>query len=122
MTIPEMIVTAAFAGACLGAIVLAHLLYVRSWRASRAYRYRAEAGTGLRSRVNAHQSAYRRRDRQIRRNGARLAWWTCPPTVVLFVSVAWLNFSQGDTGTGLIYVAGALVFLVMLVVAQEWGK
>ena len=47
MTNPEIIVTVAFAGACLGGIVLAHLLYVRSWRASRAYRYRAEAEAHL---------------------------------------------------------------------------
>jgi len=39
MSILEIIVTAAFAAVGLGAIVLAHWLYVRSWKRSKAGRY-----------------------------------------------------------------------------------
>ena len=65
---------------------------------------------------------YRQRDRQIRREGARMAWMMCPFAFLLLGSVSWLNFHQGDASIGLLCAVGALAFLVMLVLAHRQAR
>lgn len=65
---------------------------------------------------------HRQRDRAIRREGARMAWLTCPFAILLLSAVAWLNFHQGDMTIGAIMAVGALAFLVMLVLAHRGAR
>lgn len=89
------------------------------WQAQALARIeQAEAEAELRDRSHGHIRDYHKRDRQIRRDGARMAWWTCPPAVAMFAAVARLHFIQADRGMTLLYVVFALAFLVLLALAQ----
>lgn len=67
--------------------------------------------------VHSILNDYHQRDRQIKREGARLAWRTCPLIALIFGALSWSAFHQGDAGMGLLYAVGALVFLAMLILA-----
>jgi hypothetical protein len=87
-------------------------------------RERASAGKEerLRTRVGEIQQRYRQRDREIRQEGARMAWITCPIVILFFGFSALLNFLHGDMSMGAFFVPGALVFLGMLVVAHRRAR
>lgn len=76
----------------------------------------------LKGNVRTILSDYHQRDRQIRRDGARMAWLTCPFIALVFGALSWFNFHHGDAGMGLLYAVGALAFLVLLVLAHRQQK
>lgn len=76
----------------------------------------------FRCRVNRIVDAHEERNRELDREGARLAWWTCPAIALVFGAIAWVQFSQAEVGLGVIYTVGALVFLGMLVVVLRRAK
>jgi exonuclease VII large subunit len=63
------------------------------------------------------QQAHKQRMKQLDREGALLAGKTCPPIMMALGFLAWWGFSQGNLLMGLLYLAGALAFLSMLIVA-----
>lgn len=65
---------------------------------------------------------HRARDKQIRREGARLAWITAPLVMLVFGVCAWFNWHAGEWEMALVYMAGVLAFLLMLVLAHRGGR
>lgn len=60
---------------------------------------------------------HRQRLNAIKRRGAKLRLWTCPPIALCFGFMAWYSFTYGDSLLiGLCYLAASLAFLAMLVV------
>jgi len=70
-----------------------------------------------RARIQGIVEGHGRRMKELDRSGARLAVMTCPPIVLGWSLVAWLDFAHGDMVMGGLMVAGALAFLVMMIVA-----
>jgi len=70
-----------------------------------------------RARIQGIVEGHGRRMKELDRDGARLAIWTCPPIMVGWSLVAWLNFSHGDLLMGMLMVLGSLAFLAMMIVA-----
>jgi hypothetical protein len=58
---------------------------------------------------------HRRRMNKIKRQGATLRLWLCPLLAACGGLMAWYSFSQGDFTQGIVYAAGGLAFLAMLV-------
>ncbi|MBA2393045.1 MAG: hypothetical protein H0V70_09905 [Ktedonobacteraceae bacterium] len=84
-------------------------------------RYIEENNKVLEHNIKVHIRSYRRRNRQINREGAQLALWTCPPVIALFSFMAWYSFNHpGVEGLlmGAMYSIGALAFLGMLIATQ----
>jgi hypothetical protein len=85
--------------------------------------YQAQARSDLRHNISEIQAEHQHRMKQIQRDGASLAVKTCPPIALVLSLIAWLNFSQpGGAVMGLVYAVGALVFLVMMVVAVAQSR
>jgi cation transport ATPase len=76
--------------------------------------YTAQTNQTLEHNVSEHMRAYKRRDRQIRREGARMRLIICPIIALAFSLVAALNFSAQNWPMGLLYLVGALAFMAML--------
>lgn len=57
---------------------------------------------------------HRRRDLTIRREGACMAMWSCPPIALMLLLLAWWGIASGNVAMGLVYALAAVVFLVML--------
>lgn len=78
--------------------------------------YQQEAGE-----IHAHNisSIMRNHDlrlKEIKRRGARLRLWTCPPIAILFGAEAWYSFLQPNGfPAGVVFTIGALAFFGMLV-------
>jgi hypothetical protein len=81
--------------------------------------YEKQSYRTFKGNIDTILSDYHQRDRQIKREGARMAWLICPFAMLLFGFVSWFNFHQGDVNTGLLSALGSLAFLLMLVLASR---
>ncbi len=94
-------------------------------RAEAEQSYIQEAQATRDHNVSQVMSSYRQRNNQIKREGARLRLWTCPPIAALFGLMAWYSFSHpGAEGVimGAIYSVGALAFLGMLILGAIFDR
>lgn len=71
-------------------------------------------GATLAHNISMIQDLHRARNKQIDREGAKMALVICPLAIAMFGVVGWL---QPEPIARLLYWSGALAFLVMLVVA-----
>ena len=88
--------------------------------AKRAYKsYRQQLDAEHAGNVSSIMKTYTRRMNEIKRSGARLRLWTCPPIAAWFAFLSWFSFSQHQGWTSIImgvaYAVGALAFLAMLI-------
>lgn len=65
--------------------------------------------------VSLVERRYRKRENELKRQGAKMRLWTCPPVTLILGLFAWACFSQSDWLMTGIYAAGSLAFLGMLV-------
>jgi hypothetical protein len=79
--------------------------------------YEQRAYGTLINNIKTISSRSRQRDQQIRREGAQLGMKICPPIMLAFGAIAWLNFSHSNPTMGIVYCIGACAFMVMLVYA-----
>lgn len=80
--------------------------------------YHAQVDQVFRHNVASIRQQSRQRDLEIRREGARLAWFTCPPVMSFFGGIAWFGFTHGQPLVGALFAVGSAAFLAMLVRAQ----
>lgn len=76
--------------------------------------YRAHAKATFEHNIALIHRQHLARMKQINRDGAKLALWTCLPAIAFFGTIGWL---QPDWLMRLIYWLGALAFLTMLIAA-----
>jgi hypothetical protein len=78
--------------------------------------WKREAEEVKRGRIEDLIREHKQRDLAIRREGARMAVWTCPPIALMLLLLAWWGVASGNALMGLVYAVGALAFLVMLAI------
>lgn len=92
--------------------------------AERAYEqaresYTREAEETLENNVQVILQEHRRNMNEIKRGGAKLRLWTCPPAALMLGGVAWYNYTFHPGPEGMLvaamYACGALAFLGMLI-------
>lgn len=76
--------------------------------------YQEEAEAILRHNNEIIEQQCQEQDNQLKKEGAKMCMWICPPIALLFGMVAWICFDQGSVFTGWLYAA-SLAFLGMLV-------
>lgn len=87
-------------------------------------RVQRQARQDLEQRIDRIRREHAERDRQIRREGATLAWLTCPFAAWLFGMIACFEFliPDGSPALGYLYAGASLFSLMLLVVAVSWSR
>lgn len=65
---------------------------------------------------------FKRRDREIRRESAKMSLLICLPSALIFALFAWYSLGQHDYIVSVIFALSSLVFLGMLIVACVRGR
>lgn len=79
--------------------------------------YQREMDATFAKNVKIISELHKRRDRQLQREGARTALIFCPIAIAMFGGCTWMGISQHNLPITMIYSAGTLIFLVMLIAA-----
>jgi hypothetical protein len=75
--------------------------------------------------INFIMSEHRQRMNKVKRAGARLRLWTCPPLALVLGCIAWGYFRQPGSlhvVMGMIYALGSLASLSMLVLGAIFDR
>jgi hypothetical protein len=85
-------------------------------------RYRQDCDDIMQHNISVVEARYREQQNQLKRDGAKMRLWTCPPAVLILGYLAWSGFSQSITLMGWVFTFGACAFLCMLVGGWIWDR
>lgn len=85
-------------------------------------RYMEDMDAIQRHNIGSIMEAHKQRLNEIKRNGARLRWRTCPIIAAVFGLMAWYSYAHGHVDLVIVYALAALTFIAMLVLGAIFDR